>query len=421
MNNNAFKPQHNWHFYPPSDDTHKHYEVVSAQGANLRLNNSQILVDGMSSCWSAIHGYNHCALNRAAHEQIDSLAHIRFDGIMQPSASALSQNLLKVAPNDLSRLLLVDSSSQAIETAIKIAIQFWACEGRKEKSQLLSPRGSYFGDAFGAMSISDPLNTAHSVYRSEPQAHFFAPAPQIQFDKTWHPDEIAPMRDILEQHHHKIAAMVIEPIVQSSSMNFYHPEYLKQCRLLCNEFDVLLICDETASGFGRTGELFACDHAQISPDIMVLSNALTGGYVSLGAVLCSEQLTITISDSESGFFMHGSAFMSNPLACTIANASLMLLLNSDWRANVKRIEMRLQDKLMPLQALAQVDNVRCLGAIGVVQMKSHVNAAQIQQDCFAKGALVRPFGKLIYLIPPYVCNDEQIDLLCAAIKYAIVK
>ncbi|WP_371193896.1 adenosylmethionine--8-amino-7-oxononanoate transaminase [Glaciecola sp. SC05] len=422
MNNLEFDRQHIWHPYTSALDPLPCYEVTGASGAELRLSSKEVLVDGMSSWWAAIHGYNHPVINQAAHAQIDKFAHVMFGGITHQPAIDLCKTLLNIVPQGLSRIFLADSGSVSIEIAIKMAIQYWASQGRTEKSKLLTPRGGYHGDTFAAMSVSDPTNTMHGSFRKTLIEHFFAPAPQIGFDNAWHPDEIAPMRDILEQHHHQIAALILEPILQAAGgMRLYHPEYLKQCRLLCDEFDVLLICDEIATGFGRTGELFACNHAQISPDILCLGKALTGGYISMAATICTEQVAVGVCEGEPGVFMHGPTFMGNPLGCAVANASIELLLNSDWQGNVKRIETRLKHNLMPLAKLDSVENVRCLGAIAVAQMKSSVNVALFQKDCISQGAWIRPFGKLIYLMPPYICSDQQIDCLTQAIEYAITK
>lgn len=422
MNNIEFDRRHIWHPYTSAVSPLPCYEVTEASGAELTLASGEVLIDGMSSWWAAIHGYNHPVLNQAAHQQIDKFAHVMFGGITHQPAIDLCKRLLKIVPNGLNRVFLADSGSVSVEVAIKMAIQYWACQGRSEKAKLLTPRGGYHGDTFAAMSVCDPVNGMHSLFRKTMIEHYFAPAPQIGFEKTWHPDEIAPMRDILEQHHHQIAAMILEPVVQGAGgMRLYHPEYVKQCRLLCDEFDVLLICDEIATGFGRTGELFACDHAGITPDILCLGKALTGGYMTLAATICTEQVALGVCEGEPGVFMHGPTFMGNPLACAVANASIDVLLSSDWQANVKRIERRLKNKLLPLQAHASVEDVRCLGAIGVVQMKSAVNVALIQQCFIERGAWIRPFGKLIYVMPPFICTNTQIDRLTHAIEYALNK
>jgi adenosylmethionine-8-amino-7-oxononanoate aminotransferase len=422
LNNIEFDKQHIWHPYTSAISPLPCYEVTRANGAEITLASGERLVDGMSSWWAAIHGYNHPALNQAAHRQIDQFSHVMFGGLTHQPAVSLCKSLLKIVPQGLNRVFLADSGSVSIEVAIKMAIQYWACQGRTEKAKLLTPRGGYHGDTFAAMSVCDPINGMHGLFRKTLIEHHFAPAPQIAFDSKWHPDEIAPMRDILEQHHHQIAALILEPVVQGAGgMRLYHPEYVRQCRILCDEFDVLLICDEIATGFGRTGELFACNHAGITPDILCLGKALTGGYMTLAATICTEQVALGVCEGEPGVFMHGPTFMGNPLACAVANASIEVLLSGDWQANVRRIEHRLKRQLSPLATLEQVENVRCLGAIGVVQMKQAVDVADIQKDFIKMGAWIRPFGKLIYVMPPYICSDDQIDRLTGAIAYAVNK
>ncbi|WP_395345764.1 adenosylmethionine--8-amino-7-oxononanoate transaminase [Ningiella sp. W23] len=420
MTNIEFDRKHIWHPYTSAISPLPCYEVIGASGTQLHLASGEKIVDGMSSWWAAIHGYNHPQLNEAAHLQIDRFSHVMFGGLTHQPAVSLSKRLLEICPEGLNRVFLADSGSVSIEVGIKMAIQYWACQGRSEKSKLITPRGGYHGDTFAAMSVCDPVNGMHGLFRKSLIEHLFAPAPQIGFDKAWHPDEIAPMREMFETHHQHIAALILEPIVQGAGgMRLYHPEYVKQCRALCDEFDVLMICDEIATGFGRTGELFACDHAKITPDILCLGKALTGGYMTLAAALCTEQVAVGVCEGEPGVFMHGPTFMGNPLACAVANASIEVLLNQDWQTAVKAIETQLKQGLMPLEDLAQVENVRCLGAIGVVEMKRSVDVAIIQKAFIEKGAWIRPFGKLIYVMPPFISSGGDISTLCNAIKYGI--
>lgn len=420
MNNIEFDRQHIWHPYTSATNPLPCYEVINAEGVMLELNDGRKLVDGMSSWWAAIHGYSHPALNAAAHTQIDQFSHVMFGGITHEPAVSLCKKLIDITPLGLERVFLCDSGSVAVEVAIKMAIQYWACQGRSEKSKLLSPRGGYHGDTFAAMSVCDPINGMHSLFKKTLIEHFFAPAPQTRHDQHWNPDEMLPMREILEAHHHNIAALVLEPVVQGAGgMNLYHPEYVRACRDLCDEFDVLLICDEIATGFGRTGKLFACDHIGISPDIMCLGKALTGGYLSMAATLCSDNVAQGVCEGEPGVFMHGPTFMGNPLACAIANASIDTLLASPWQQRVQDIDNQLCEELAELVDHHGVADVRVLGAIGVVEMKQTVNVAKLQSVFVKNGAWIRPFSKNIYVMPPFISEARHITILTSAIKAAL--
>lgn len=420
MNNTEFDKRHIWHPYTSATHPLPCYEVVGAEGVELELATGEKLVDGMSSWWAAVHGYNHPLLNQAAHKQIDAFSHVMFGGITHQPAIDLCRRLIDMTPDGLNRVFLADSGSVAVEVAIKMALQYWACQGRAQKTKLLAPRNGYHGDTFAAMSVCDPINGMHSLFQKSLIEHFFAPAPQTRFDQTWNADDILPMREILEKHHHEIAALILEPVVQGAGgMRLYHPEYVKACRQLCDEYNVLLICDEIATGFGRTGKLFACDHAQISPDILCLGKALTGGYLTMAATLCTDEVAEGTCVGSPGVFMHGPTYMGNALACAVANASIDLILEGAWEQQIPSIEKQLRAELTPLLKYESVSDIRVLGAIGVVEMKQPVDVAEIQKRFVEQGVWIRPFGKLIYIMPPYIIQPEQLRKLTSAIGFAI--
>ena len=420
MNNIEFDKRHIWHPYTSAISPLPCYEVVAAQGTRLTLAKGEEVVDGMSSWWAAIHGYNHPALNKAAHKQIDAFSHVMFGGLTHQPAIDLCKSLIEMAPNGLNRVFLADSGSVAVEVAIKMALQYWVCQGHTNKTKLLAPRNGYHGDTFAAMSVCDPINGMHSLFQKSLIQHYFAPAPQTRFDTTYNPDDILPMRELLHKHHNEIAALILEPVVQGAGgMRIYHPEYLRECRQLCDEYNVLLICDEIATGFGRTGKLFACNHVDITPDIMCLGKALTGGYLTLAATLCTDEVAIGACTGDPGVFMHGPTYMGNPLACAVANASLELIKTNQWQSQVQQIEKQLNELLPALKTYQSVQDVRVLGAIGVVEMKQRVDVAEIQKVFIKNGAWIRPFGKLIYVMPPFISSKDDISILCAAIKAGI--
>ncbi|HGN2300709.1 TPA: adenosylmethionine--8-amino-7-oxononanoate transaminase [Proteus mirabilis] len=415
----AFDLRHIWHPYTSMSNPLPAYPIVSAKGVELTLANGKQLIDGMSSWWAAIHGYNHPELNTAVTEQLAAMSHVMFGGITHPPAVALCRKLLAITPAPLECIFLADSGSVAVEVAIKMALQYWQAKGEKRQRIVALKRG-YHGDTFGAMSVCDPDNSMHSLYKGYLPNHLFVEAPKTGFYQPWDATDIDDLRTTLAQHHQHIAAVMLEPIVQGAGgMRIYHPEYLTQARALCDEFNVLLIADEIATGFGRTGKLFACEHAGISPDIMCVGKALTGGYMTLSATLTTRHIADTISQGDAGCFMHGPTYMGNPLACAVANASLSLLEQGHWVNQVAQIEDQLKTELLPLKQAKSVKDVRVLGAIGVVEMVELVNMAKLQKYFVDEGVWIRPFGQLIYIMPPYIISPEKLTKLTQAIEKAV--
>ena len=407
-----FDAQHIWHPYTSAISPLPCYPVDSASGVKLTLEGGKQVIDGMSSWWATVHGYNHPALNAAAEAQLKKMSHVMFGGITHEPAVELCRKLIDITPDGLNRVFLADSGSVAVEVAMKMAVQYWACQGNQNKHKFIAPRNGYHGDTFAAMSVSDPTNGMHSLFAPVLNQQFFAPAPQTRFGQAWNEDEMGPLMDMLESHHHEIAAMILEPVVQGAGgMRMYHPEYLRRVRQLCDQYDILLICDEIATGFGRTGKLFACEHADISPDILCLGTALTGGYMTLAATLCNDDVAMGVCQGEPGVFMHGPTYMGNPLACAVANASLNLLQVNDWQAQVQAIEQQLKEELLPCLEAESVADVRVLGAIGVIEMRSPVDVAAVQRFCIERGVWVRPFGKLVDIMPPFVISKDELSQL----------
>lgn len=411
----AIDKNHIWHPYSSFASANPIYTVTAASGVELTFADGHVVIDGMASWWSAIHGYNHPVLNNAAKDQIDRFSHVMFGGLTHEPAARLAEKLVSLTPNGLDKVFFADSGSVAVEVAIKMAIQYWLSKGKPEKHKLLSFRHAYHGDTFATMSVCDPVNGMHHLFSSVLPEQFFCESPGCGFDEQWDESYLADFVQLLEQNNNTIAAVIIEPIVQGTGgMRFYSPTFLKRVRECCDAYGTLLIADEIATGFGRTGKLFACEHAGISPDILCVGKALTGGYISLAATLCSEKVARGISEGEAGVLMHGPTFMGNPLACAIADASIDLLLSFDWEQKIKAMEKQLKTELSACLELDSVASVRALGAIGVVELKEPVDMPTLQPMLVEHGIWLRPFGKLVYMMPPYIISEEELSKLTSA-------
>ncbi|HHF3037065.1 TPA: adenosylmethionine--8-amino-7-oxononanoate transaminase [Vibrio diabolicus] len=415
----AFDRQHIWHPYTSTLTPLTCYPVASANGVHIKLEDGTELVDGMSSWWSTIHGYNHPHLNQAAHQQIDKVSHVMFGGITHQPAISLCKKLLSLAPSNLEHVFLADSGSVAVEVSLKMALQYWHAKGER-RPKFLTLRHGYHGDTFAAMSVTDPDNSMHSLYKGFLPEHIFAESPTCGYWDEWKPEDLTDFEHKIETHHKELAAVILEPIVQGAGgMRIYHPEFLKGVRRLCDKYGLLLIADEIATGFGRTGKLFACEHADIQPDILCVGKALTGGYMTLSATLASKHVADTVCGGDAGCFMHGPTFMGNPLACAVATASLELIEQGDWKQQTQQIETLFSELLPKLEEYDLVKNTRWLGAIGVVETHRPVNMETIQALFVEHGVWIRPFGKLIYMMPPFISKPEDIEELVNAIDAAL--
>jgi len=409
-----------WHPYSALGSQAPIYPVARAEGVRIYLQDGRVLIDGMSSWWSVIHGYNHPEMNQAIKLQVDKMAHIMFGGLTHNPAVELAEWLVEHTPDGLNRVFFSDSGSVAVEVAIKMALQYWQSSGHPQKHKLLSLRRGYHGDTFAAMSVCDPDTGMHHLFSDTLVQQLFTESPRCRFDQPWEEYYLDDFRHQISTHHEEIAAVILEPIVQGTGgMNFYSPMFLRRVSELCDEFQCLLIADEIATGFGRTGQLFACQYSDISPDILCLGKSLTGGYMTLAATLCNDRVANGISQGEAKALMHGPTFMANPMACAVALKSCQLLLASPWQERVHTLAAIMAQELQPCLGFLHVADVRVLGGIGVVELVKPVVLAEVQDKFVQAGIWVRPFGKLVYIMPPFIIGRDDLTTLCRQLVVVI--